>query len=63
MVGFLLMCPEADLEDVERTSTPSSDCASAFAYFGDTGSSRIAAFNSDSPHLPTSILRAAFQLL
>ena len=37
--------------------------ASVFAYFGGTGSSRIGAFNSDSPHLPTSILRAAFQLL
>ena len=36
---------------------------SVFAHFGDTGYSRIVAFNSDSPHLPTTILQAAFQLL
>jgi glycosyltransferase A (GT-A) superfamily protein (DUF2064 family) len=36
---------------------------SVFAHFNGAGSSRIVAFNSDSPHLPTTILQAAFRLL
>lgn len=74
-VSVAVMCPETDREDVERAvgnAVPvvpqtgnglAAALASVFADFGGTGSSRIVAFNSDSPHLPTSILQAAFQLL
>lgn len=74
-VEVAVMCPNPDLEDLERTlgnRVPvvpqmgdglAPALTSAFSYFGGTGYSRIVAFNSDSPHLPTTILQAAFQLL
>jgi uncharacterized protein len=74
-VEVAVMCPEADREDLERAvgnaipvvpqmgSGLAAALASVFAHFGGTGSTRIVAFNSDSPHLPTSTLQAAFQLL
>ena len=36
---------------------------SAFAHFAANGGQRVIAFNSDSPHLPRSILEAAFETL
>jgi uncharacterized protein len=74
-VKVAVMCPEADREDLERAvgnAIPvvpqmgnglAAALCSVFAQFGGADSSRIVAFNSDSPHLPTSILRAAFRLL
>jgi rSAM/selenodomain-associated transferase 1 len=74
-VEVAVMCPEADREDMERTvdsavpvvpqvgSGLAAALCSVFAHFQGTGSSRIVAFNSDSPHLPTSILQTAFRLL
>lgn len=74
-VEVAIMCPETDLEDLERTvgtrvpvipqmgNGLAPALTSVFAHFGGTGCSRIVAFNSDSPHLPTTILQAAFQLL
>jgi uncharacterized protein len=74
-VEVAVMCPEADREDLERAvgnAVPvvpqmgnglAAALASVFAHFGGTGSTRIVAFDSDSPHLPTSTLQAAFQLL
>jgi uncharacterized protein len=74
-VRVAVMCPAADLEDLERTlgnAVPvvrqvgnglAAGLCSVFAHFGGADSSRIVAFNTDSPHLPTSILQAAFQLL
>lgn len=74
-VKVAVMCPAADREDLERTvsnavpvvpqvgSGLAAALASVFAHFGGTGCSRIVAFNSDSPHLPTTILQSAFHLL
>jgi rSAM/selenodomain-associated transferase 1 len=74
-VEVAVMCPEADREDLERTvgnGVPvvpqvgnglAAALCSVFAHFEGADSSRIVAFNSDSPHLPTSILQAAFRLL
>jgi uncharacterized protein len=74
-VEVALMCPETDLTDLEQTvgnrvpvvSQMGNGLApaltSVFAHFGGKGYSRIVAFNSDSPHLPTTNLQAAFQLL
>jgi uncharacterized protein len=74
-VEVAVMCPETDVEDLERTvgkrvpvvpqmgNGLAPALTSVFSYFGGTGYSRIVAFNSDSPHLPTTILQAAFQLL
>ncbi len=74
-VEVAVMCPETDLEDLERTvgnrvpvvpqmgNGLAPALTSVFAYFGGTGYSRIVAFNSDSPHLPTTVLEASFQLL
>ena len=74
-VKVAVMCPAADREDLERAvdkavpvvpqigSGLAAGLDSVFAHFGSTGSSRIVALNSDSPHLPTSILQSAFQLL
>jgi rSAM/selenodomain-associated transferase 1 len=74
-VEVAVMCPETDVEDLERTvgnAVPvvpqmgnglAAALASVFAYFESAGYSRIVALNSDSPHLPTSVLQAAFELL
>jgi rSAM/selenodomain-associated transferase 1 len=74
-VKVAVVCPEADHSELERTvgsgvpvvPQAGNDLAAAlcsvFAHFEAAGSSRIVAFNSDSPHLPTSTLRTAFQLL
>lgn len=74
-VQVAIMCPETDVEELERTvgdAIPvvpqmgnglAAALASVFSYFESAGYSRIVAFNSDSPHLPTSVLHAAFQLL
>ena len=74
-VKVAVMCPAADREDLERVvgnavpvvpqmgSGLAAALASVFAHFGSTGSGRIVALNSDSPHLPRSILQAAFHLL
>jgi glycosyltransferase A (GT-A) superfamily protein (DUF2064 family) len=34
-----------------------------FAHFADVGRQRVIAFNSDSPHLPASVLKSAFETL
>ena len=64
-----VMCPETDLEDLERAvgnKVPvvqqmgnglAAALASVFAHFGAAAASRIVAFNSNSPHLPTSVTR------
>jgi uncharacterized protein len=74
-VKIAVMCPAADREDLERTVSNAvpvvsqvgnglaAALCSVFAHFTDAGSSRIVAFNSDTPHLPTTMLQAAFRLL
>jgi rSAM/selenodomain-associated transferase 1 len=74
-VEVAVMCPAADREDLLQAvgnAVPvvpqmgnglAAALCSVFAHFGDAGSSRIVAFNSDTPHLSTTILQAAFRLL
>ena len=74
-VKVAVMCPAEDREDLERAvdsavpvvpqmgSGLAAGLVSVFTHFAGTGSSRIVALNSDSPHLPTAILQATFQLL
>jgi uncharacterized protein len=74
-VETAVMCPSCDTEELSRV-TEGGVCVvgqtgeglakaltSVFAHFGATGSRRIIAFNSDSPHLPASALLKAFDLL
>jgi uncharacterized protein len=74
-VDVAIMCPVPDVEDLSR-AVPNTvrvvpqkgeglaaALASVFSHFADIGRHRIIAFNSDSPHLPVSILETAFDLL
>jgi len=74
-VEAAIMSPAADVEDLSRMAgdgmrvVPQSGAglaaglASVFEYFTASGRRRIVAFNSDSPHLPASSLRLAFDAL
>jgi uncharacterized protein len=73
-VEVAIMCPEPDLDELallvgETVSVVAQNgkglaaaLTSVFAHFA-TGHQRVIAFNSDSPHLPASILQNAFQVL
>jgi rSAM/selenodomain-associated transferase 1 len=74
-VETAILCPEADVDDVSRAveaSVPivaqkgkglAAGLTSVFAHFTKSGSQRVIAFNSDSPHLPPSALERAFAVL
>jgi uncharacterized protein len=74
-VDVAMMCPGADLselvsvvDDRVRVVAQKGDglaaaLTSVFAHFANGNRQRIIAFNSDSPHLPSSILEAAFEVL
>jgi len=74
-VDVAIMCPASDVEDLSRAvgdSIPivaqsgdglAAGLTSVFAYFAEAGRRRIVAFNSDSPHLPASVLVSAFRAL
>jgi len=74
-VQVAIMCPASDVEDLSRTvgdSIPivaqsgdglAAGLTSVFAHFAAAGHRRIVAFNSDSPHLPPSVLKSAFRAL
>jgi uncharacterized protein len=74
-VQVAIMCPASDVEDLSRTvgdSIPivaqsgdglAAGLTSVFAHFAAAGHRRIVAFNSDSPHLPASVLKSAFRAL
>jgi uncharacterized protein len=74
-VKIAVMCPAADVDDLAQAvgnavpvipqvgNSLAAALCSVFAHFQDTGSSRIVAFNSDTPHLPITMLQAAFRLL
>ena len=74
-VEIAVMCPESDVEDLSRSVTQTlpivpqrgrglaAGLTSVFAHFTNSGSRRVIAFNSDSPHLPPSILENAFDAL
>ena len=69
------MCPASDVEELTRLARGSGGCrgaegeglaaglTSVFAHFAAPGRQRIVAFNSDSPHLPASVLASAFEAL
>jgi rSAM/selenodomain-associated transferase 1 len=74
-VPTAIMSPAADVEDVRRIVDGSiqvvaqsgtglaAGLESVFEYFAGRGQRRTVAFNIDSPHLPTSALRHAFDAL
>jgi uncharacterized protein len=74
-VHVALMCPDADVEELSRSLEGdikviaqtgdglAAGLTSVFAQFANGSGGRVIAFNSDSPHLPPSILEAAFQTL
>ena len=74
-VDVAIMCPASDVEDLSRAvgdAIPivaqwgdglAAGLTSVFAHFAAAGRQRIVAFNSDSPHLPASVLKSAFEAL
>jgi rSAM/selenodomain-associated transferase 1 len=74
-VEIAIMCPASDVEDLSRAVAKTvrivpqtgqglaAGLASVFAYFAAPGHQRVIAFNSDSPHLPTTVLESAFDVL
>ena len=74
-VEVAMMCPAADVDDLSRLAGDAvrvvpqtgtglaAGLTSVFAHFGAAGHQRIIAFNSDSPHLPASVLESAFEAL
>jgi rSAM/selenodomain-associated transferase 1 len=74
-VKVAIMCPASDLKELAQlagNATPvvaqqGEDLAAAltsvFAHFAASGRQRVVAFNSDSPHLPVSVLASAFEML
>lgn len=74
-VEIAMMCPEADVADLSRSVSEAvpvmpqtgqglaAGLTSVFAHFAKSGRQRVVAFNSDSPHLPASVLENAFGVL
>jgi rSAM/selenodomain-associated transferase 1 len=70
-----IMCPESDVSELARLSSSevsvvaqkgeglAAGLTSVFAHFAENHERRIIAFNSDSPHLPRSVLEGAFETL
>lgn len=71
----VIMCPASDVEDLSRATRAAvrvvaqmgdglaAGLTSVFAHFAAAGRRRTVAFNSDTPHLPASVLEGAFQAL
>jgi uncharacterized protein len=74
-VEIAIMCPASDVDDLSRAMTKTvpivpqtgpglaAGLASVFNHFATSGHQRVIAFNSDSPHLPASVLETAFDVL
>jgi rSAM/selenodomain-associated transferase 1 len=74
-VEVAMMCPEPDVNELAQLAGDRASVAaqtgkglaagltSVFAQFAENRNRRIIAFNSDSPHLPRSILEGAFETL
>ena len=74
-VDVAIMCPASDVRELLPIAGPetrvvaqqgeglAAGLTSAFAQFTAVGGKRVIAFNSDSPHLPTSVLASAFERL
>jgi rSAM/selenodomain-associated transferase 1 len=74
-VEVALMCPESDVTELgqlagdkasvvaQKGEGLAAGLTSVFAHFADRHQRRTIAFNSDSPHLPRSVLENAFETL
>ncbi len=73
-VEVAIMCPAPDVDDIagvvdgvrvvaQEGNGLAAGLTSVFAKFTASGRQRVVAFNSDSPHLPASVLQAAFEAL
>ena len=74
-VQVAIMCPESDVNELAQFAGDkvsvvaqkgpglAAGLTSVFARFATAGQQRIIAFNSDSPHLPASVLERAFEAL
>jgi uncharacterized protein len=74
-VNVAIMCPESDVEDLTRFTEGKTEVVaqqgeglaagltSVFAKFAAQRTQSVIAFNSDSPHLPLSVLAGAFEVL
>jgi len=74
-VEVAIMCPESDVNELaqlvgneasvvaQKGDGLAAGLTSVFAHFAATGRQRVVAFNSDSPHLPASVLGNAFEAL
>jgi hypothetical protein len=70
-----IMCPDSDVNELVQLAGSevnvvaqngeglAAGLTSVFAYFADHHQRRVIAFNSDSPHLPPSVLEEAFETL
>jgi rSAM/selenodomain-associated transferase 1 len=74
-VEVAIMCPASDVEELTQLARGTMGVVaqkgeglaaglnSVFAHFAAPGRQRVVAFNSDSPHLPASVLECAFEAL
>lgn len=74
-VKVAIMCPDTDINELaqfagneanvvaQKGEGLAAGLTSVFAHFAEDHQRRIIAFNSDSPHLPPSVLEGAFQTL
>jgi len=74
-VEVAIMCPESDVDELAQLAGSdvsvvaqkgeglAAGLTSVFAHFSENGQRRTIAFNSDSPHLPASVLERAFEAL
>ena len=74
-VDVAIMCPASDVASLVHLAGRSIDVVaqqgqglaagliSVFSHFATAGQRRVVAFNSDSPHLPPSLLQSAFEAL
>jgi rSAM/selenodomain-associated transferase 1 len=74
-VEIAIMCPASDVDELtqlvrgvvtvvaQKGEGLAAGLTSVFAHFAASGRQRVIAFNSDSPHLPASVLENAFGVL
>ncbi len=74
-VDVAIMCPASDIDELthfthgevpvvgQKGEGLAAGLTSVFAHFAAPGQRRVVAFNSDSPHLPASVLVTAFEQL
>ena len=74
-VEVAIMCPRADIHELAQLAGKEANViaqkgeglaaglTSVFAHFAEVHQRRTIAFNADSPHLPSSVLEAAFETL